>query len=148
MNNTRTKVWSTLLSFALATSVTGCGTGAAQQVQAICSEANAAIAQNSIVDVVMALPDSDWTGFQADYSDLSDELLTLSDRASDAGDTQLARDLASVSRDARSISAVAALIATVGFNNATVQELQGVNLDFINNEALRSPSDQTLIGCN
>jgi hypothetical protein len=146
LNNTQTKVWSTLLSLALATSLTGCGTGGAQQVQAICSEANAAMGTTG--DLLLPDPNSDWNVIQGALSDLEDQLLDLSDQASDADDSQLARDLASVSRDAGSLSAVASLIASVGLNDATLDALLDATNTFTHNEALRSPSDRTFIGCN
>jgi hypothetical protein len=148
LNKERTKIWQTALALAVTTLITGCGTGADQQVQAICSEANSAMAENDVIDVITGSPDSDWNGIATDYYDLKVELLDLSDRASDVSDTQLARDLASVSRSANSIFSAASLIATVGLNSLTFQELQDRISDFTNNEALRSPGDRTFIACN
>lgn len=130
----------------IALGLTGCGPTTESQVAALCVEANAAM-ESITSDQIVPDPKGDWTEIQSVYSELKGTLQDLSAQASELDDTQLARDFSSVSKAAGSLDAVASLITMVGVNTTTYQEWLDTVPALSHNEALRSPSDRTFIGC-
>ena len=129
--------------------LSGCGSNA---TKAICDEANSAMSVLTLNEIV---PDNsaDWDKIGSTYSGINSKLQTLSSQAAELDESQLARDFASVSKNAGKIAAVASFIKLVGGGPAYAQDnvLRSEWLDAVNlltdNEALRSPSDRTFIGC-
>jgi hypothetical protein len=129
--------------------LSGCGSNA---TQAICDEANSAMSVLTLDEIV---PDNsaDWVKIGSTYSGIKSKLQTLSSQAAELDESQLARDFASISKNAGKIAAVASFIQLVGGGPMYARDnvLRSEWLDAVNlltdNEALRSPSDRTFIGC-
>jgi hypothetical protein len=135
--------------------LSGCGSSAeearATQVLAICNEANSALSVLTTDEIVPSYS-ADWSQIQNTYSGIKSKLQDLSSQASDLDESQLARDFSSISKNAGEIEAVASFTVLMGGSIAASDNvirsswLDAVN-KLTNNEALRSPSDRTFIGC-
>lgn len=135
--------------------LSGCGSSAeevrAAQVLAICKEANLALSVLTTDEIVPSYS-ADWSQIQDIYSGIKSKLQDLSSQASDLDETQLARDFSSISKNAGEIEAVASFTVLMGGSRAASDNvIRSSWLDAVNkltkNEALRSPSDRTFIGC-
>jgi hypothetical protein len=136
--------------------LSGCGASAeevrATKVQAICDEANSAMSVLTL-DEIVPNNSADWDGIGTTYSGIKSTLQTLSSQVAELDESQLARDFASLSKNAGKVAAVASFIQLVGGGPVYAQDnvLRSEWLDAVNlltdNEALRSPSDRTFIGC-
>ena len=128
--------------------LSGCGSGS--KVLAICNEANSALSVLTSDEIVPSYS-ADWRQIQKTYAGIKSKLQDLSSQASDLDETQLARDFSSVSKNAGEIEAVASFIITIAGGDASDNVIQSSWLEAVNkltgNEALRSPSDRTFIGC-
>ena len=135
--------------------LSGCGSSAEEvrvtKVISICAEANSALSILTTDEIVPGIS-ADWGQIQNTYSEIKSKLQSLSSQASDLDESQLARDFASISKNAGEIEAVASFTVLMGGGIAAMENtirsswLDAVN-KLTNNEALRSPSDRTFIGC-
>lgn len=143
-------------SLAMMVILSGCGSSAeevrATQVLAICNEANLALSVLTINEIVPG-NSADWSQIQNTYSGIASKLQDLSSQVSDLDESQLARDFSSISKNAVSMAGLASFVelvggsATYGGDNVLQSEwLEEVN-NLTRNEALRSPSNRTFIGC-
>ena len=135
--------------------LSGCGASAeeirATKVLAICDEANSALSVLTLDEIVPSVS-ADWSKIQITYSEIKSTLEDLSRQASELDESQLARDFSSVSKNASEIAAVASFTNLLGGGiNAFDNAVRSSWLDAVNkltdNEALRSSSDRTFIGC-
>jgi hypothetical protein len=111
----------------------------------MCTEADAA---TSAVSLSLMFPDAtdDFGSIQTFYADLNTELQRLSEVAAGLDEDQLARDFSSVGKNANSVAAVASLASTIGYGNAVLEWMDSIG-QFSDNEAFKSQSDPTFIGC-
>jgi len=129
--------------------LSGCGSDS--KVLAICTEANAALSVLTTDEIVPSYS-ADWSQIQKTYAGIKSKLQDLSSQASDLDETQLARDFSSVSKNAGEMEALASFIVVMGGSSAAsgnvfkTEWLEAVN-KLTGNEALRSPSDRTFLGC-
>lgn len=144
------------VSLAMMVVLSGCGSSAeevrANQVLAICSEANLALSVLTLDEIVPS-NSADWSQIQDVYSEIKSKLQDLSSQASDLDETELARDFSSISKNAGTMEALASFVKLVGGSATYARDnvLQSQWLEDVNkltgNEALRSPGDRTFIGC-
>jgi hypothetical protein len=143
------------VSLVMMVGLSGCGSSAeevrATKVLSICAEANSALSILTTDEIVPGIS-ADWNQIQNTYSGIKSKLQSLSSQASDLDESQLARDFSSISKNAGEIEAVASFTVLMGGGIAAMENtirsswLDAVN-KLTNNEALRSPSDRTFIGC-
>jgi hypothetical protein len=143
------------IASAMMAMLSGCGPNAEEdkaiKIQALCNEANSALKVLTLDEIVPGIS-ADWGQIQTIYSGIKSKLQSLSSQASELDESQLARDFSSVSKNAGEIEAVASFTELIGGgakaldNSVRSSWLDAVN-KLTNNEALRSPSDRTFIGC-
>ena len=132
--------------------LSGCGSNSQAKLLALCNEANSALSVLTTDDFVPNIS-ADWSQIETTYSGVKSKLEDLSSQASVLDESQLARDFSSISKNAGTLEALASFVQLVGGSTTYAGDyvlqsewLSAVNL-LTRNEALRSPSDRTFIGC-